>query len=339
MSQKSSGKIAVIGAGSWGTTLAVLLAKKQLPVTMWVFDPIHLDELQKTRVNRQYLPGATLPKNLALSGDLQAIVKAADYFVMAVPSHAMREVCEKMAGDITANQIFINVAKGIENGTLERMSEVIRETLKIDESRIASLYGPSHAEEVSNEIATAVVSASSNIETARKVRDLFSTEYFRVYSSDDIVGLEVGGSLKNVVAIAAGVCDGAGFGDNTKAALLTRGLAEIGRLGAAMGARPETFAGLSGIGDLIVTCMSKHSRNRHVGEQIGRGKTLQEVLDEMVMVAEGVKTTQSVHDLAKKLGVEMPICEQVYQALFHNKKPRDAVTELMARDPREEVDG
>lgn len=330
-------KISVIGAGSWGTTLAILLAGKNHDVTLWVFEPADLAIMEKEHINRRYLPGVSLPDNLKLTSDLKTAVNTSDYLVMAVPTHVMREVCGKIAGYVNPNQYIVNVSKGIENDTLKRMSEVIAEILPVPEKHISTLYGPSHAEEVSRGIVTAVVAASSDLDTARRVRDLFRTDYFRVYSSNDIVGVECGGSLKNVIAIAAGICDGAGFGDNTKAALLTRGLVEIARLGSVMGAQQETFAGLSGIGDLIVTCMSKHSRNRYVGEQIGSGKTLKEVLDTMVMVAEGVKTTRSVHQLSKKFSVEMPISEQVYQVLFHNKSPHDAVSELMSRDPKEEI--
>ncbi len=328
--------ISVIGAGSWGTTLAILLAKKGYPVTLWVYEPEILAAMQAERVNARYLPGVPLPAELKLIGDLQEAVTSARFLIMAVPSHAMRSVCGQIAGFVRKDQYLVNVAKGIENDTLKRMSEVISETLALPEKQIASLYGPSHAEEVSRGIATAVVAASGDLNTARRVRELFRSDYFRVYSSTDIIGVECGGSLKNVIAIAAGICDGAGFGDNTKAALLTRGLAEISRLGVIMGAQPETFAGLSGIGDLIVTCMSKHSRNRYVGEEIGRGKTLKAVLDGMVMVAEGVKTTRSVHQLSEKLGVEMPISGQVYRVLFDDKRPHDAVAELMTRDAKEE---
>lgn len=329
-------RISVIGAGSWGTTLAIVLANKGYDVTLWVFESDQLDLMHRERTNQKYLPGVMFPEKLRLSGHLSAATRSADYLVLVVPTHVMREVCRRIAPEVRPEQIVINASKGIENDTLKRMSEVIGENLPLESSHIATLYGPSHAEEVSREIPTAVVAACSDLATARRVRDLFLTDYLRVYSSQDIIGVEYGGSLKNVVAIAAGICDGAGFGDNTKAALLTRALAEISRMGVAMGAQPETFAGLSGIGDLIVTCMSKHSRNRHVGEQIGKGRTLQEVLDEMVMVAEGVRTTRSVHQLYRQQGVEMPIAEQVYQVLFHNKNPHTAMAELMTRDAKEE---
>lgn len=330
-------RISVIGAGSWGTTLAILLAGKGHEVLLWVFEKDELPKLEKEKINTKYLPGAKFPPNLQLTGELSSAVQFGDFLVIATPSHVVRNVCQQFAGQVKNSQYIINIAKGIENDTLKRMSEVIEETLSVSADRIATLYGPSHAEEVSQKIATAVVSASSDIQTARKIRELFRTQYFRVYSSDDIVGVELGGSLKNVIAIAAGICDGAGFGDNTKAALLTRGLVEMTRLGVTMGARQETFAGLSGIGDLIVTCMSKHSRNRHVGEQIGRGRKLDDILNEMVMVAEGVKTTRSVHQLMQKYDVEMPISEQVYEVLFKRKSPRKAVRGLMTRDPKEET--
>lgn len=328
--------IAVIGAGSWGTTLAIMLAEKGYPVTLWSYEPEQLALMSRERRNPTYLPDASFPENLHLSGDLTETAAAAGYLVLAVPSHAMRGVCRQMAGSVSGNQIAINVAKGIENDTLMRMSEIIGEILPIPAEHIVSLYGPSHAEEVSRKIATAVVAAGVSIETARRVRELFRTQYFRVYSSTDIVGVEIGGSLKNVIAIAAGICDGAGFGDNTKAALLTRALVEISRLGLRLGAQSETFSGLSGMGDLIATCMSKHSRNRYVGEQIGRGRKLDAVLGEMVMVAEGVKTTRSVHQLSRKLNADMPISEQIYQVLFHDKSPQEAVYDLMTRDLKEE---
>ncbi len=328
--------VAVIGAGSWGTTLAQLLAEKGMAVRLWVHDPGHLQAMQAERENRKYLPGIPLHAGIVLTGQLSDACQSATTVVMCVPSHVMREVARRMQPLVTSGAVVVSASKGIENNTLMRMSEVLVQVLGVSSERIACLYGPSHAEEVSRGIPTAVVAASVSLSTARKVRELFRTERFRVYSSTDIVGVELGGSLKNVIAIAAGICDGAGFGDNTKAALLTRGLAEMTRLGVRLGARKETFAGLSGMGDLIVTCTSRHSRNRHVGEAIGRGKSLQQVLGNMVMVAEGVKTTLSVHQLSQKYRVEMPIAEQVYRVLFENKPPAQAVHELMTREPKEE---
>ncbi len=329
-------KVSVIGAGSWGTTLANLLATSDCDTLLYVYEPDQFEDMIRTRENKKYLPGVPLANGLKFTSELAEAYNYAEIILMAVPSHVLRPVLLAGKDSDLSSRLFINVAKGIENDTLLRMSQVIHEATGADESRIATLSGPSHAEEVSRGVATAVVAASSSQETARRVRELFRTDYFRVYSSTDIVGVELGGSLKNVIAIAAGIADGAGFGDNTKAALMTRALVEMTRLGVAMGAQLQTFSGLSGMGDLIVTCMSRHSRNRYVGEEIGKGKRLQEVLDNMVMVAEGVKTTRSTHQLLKKYPVEMPISQEVYQVLFHDKNPHDAVRDLMTRDPKEE---
>ena len=328
----------IIGAGSWGTSLAIVLAEKGLSVGMWVRKPEYRVQMEEARENVRYLPGVRLPENIFLTSDLEEAAQA-ETIVMAVPTHAMRTVAGQLQPYLKPDSLVVNVSKGIENDTLLRMSQVLEETLQISPNRISTLSGPSHAEEVSRKIATAVVAASAHLETARVVRDLFRTEFFRVYSSNDIVGVELGGSIKNVIAIAAGIADGAGFGDNTKAALITRALVEITRMGVRLGAQKETFAGLSGMGDLIVTCMSRHSRNRFVGEQIGKGSTLQEVLAEMTMVAEGVKTTRSVKQLMERYDVEMPISEQVYRVLFENKSPHQAVYDLMTRDPKEESFG
>ena len=330
-------KISVIGAGSWGTTLANLLAGKNFDTILYIYEPDQFVMMRQQRTNEKYLPGIELHPELQLTDSLAEAVNFSGYVVMAVPSHAVRSVLKHLTNQKLSDKIFINVAKGIENDTLLRMSQVIQEVTGISPDRIATLSGPSHAEEVSREVATAVVAASDDLSTARIVRDIFRTDYFRVYSSTDNIGVELGGSFKNVIAIAAGIADGAGFGDNTKAALMTRALVEMTRLGMAMGAQMTTFSGLSGIGDLIVTCMSRHSRNRYVGEQIGKGKTLQQVLDEMVMVAEGVKTTKSVHQLLEKYPIETPISSEVYQVLFNDKNPHDAVRDLMTRDPKEEL--
>ncbi|MFZ0392152.1 MAG: NAD(P)H-dependent glycerol-3-phosphate dehydrogenase [Calditrichia bacterium] len=330
-------QISVIGAGSWGTTLAVLLANNGHKVMLYVYEAEQFSAMQRERVNSVYLPGVKLPDSLRLTHDLEEAVVFAEHLVLAVPSHTVRSVLKRVPQKKLQHKLFINVAKGIENDSLMRMSQVIEEESGVDPDRIATLSGPSHAEEVSQGVATAVVAASRNLKTARRVREIFRTDTFRVYSSSDISGVELGGSLKNVIAIAAGIADGAGFGDNTKAALMTRALVEMTRLGMEMGAHLPTFSGLSGMGDLIVTCMSRHSRNRFVGEEIGKGKSLQSILDKMVMVAEGVRTTRSVHQLQKKYQVEMPISEQVYQVLFHQKNPELAVRDLMTRDPKEEL--
>ena len=324
-------KVTVLGAGSWGTTLALVLNQNNHLVTCWSFDKNDIEAIKKSKENKKFLPGITIPDSINFSNDLQASINSAEVIIVAIPSHAVRSVVQSIDLSAKKDLIWVNVAKGIENQTLLRVSQVIEEVGQVSPENIGVLFGPSHAEEVSREIPTAIVSASESQETATLVQNLFMTPYFRVYANLDIVGVELGGALKNIIAVAAGICDGAGFGDNTKAALITRGLVEINRLGVKMGAKPDTFAGLSGMGDLIVTCMSRHSRNRYVGEQIGKGRTLQEVLDEMVMVAEGVKTTASAYELSQKEGIEMPITEQVYKTLFEGKPPAEAMRDLMTR--------
>ena len=331
-------KISVIGAGSWGTTLANLLCENDHQTVLYVYEPDQYELMKAEWMNSKYLPGISLNKKLLLSNNLLEVFEYSSIILLVVPSHAVRTVLSETVGKLDLkNKLFINAAKGIENDSLLRMSQIIMDITQTGENQVATLSGPSHAEEVSRRMATAVVSASSSLDTARKVRELFRTDYFRVYSTDDIVGVELGGSLKNVFAIAAGIVDGAGLGDNTKAALMTRAIVEMTRLGVAMGAQIQTFSGLSGIGDLIVTCMSKHSRNRHVGEEIGKGRTLEEVLSNMVMVAEGVKTTKSVYQLQDKFPVDVPICQEVYDVLFNQKNPHTAVRDLMTRDPKEEL--
>ncbi len=335
---KGKQKIAVLGAGSWGIALSMVLDYNGHQVRLWEFRPEAAERLDKTRDAKEFLPGIMLPASIQVMNDFQRASSDADIIVVAVPSHGVRSVGEKL-NDIRFEQppILVNVAKGIENETLMRMSEVLQQTTEwASPSNIVTLSGPSHAEEVSRRIPTAIVSASKNMAAAEKIQQVFMNEFLRVYTNPDIIGVELGGALKNIIAIAAGICDGAGFGDNTKAALQPRGLVEIVRLGVAMGADPITFAGLSGMGDLIVTCMSRHSRNRYVGEQIGKGRKLNDILKEMVMVAEGVKTTKSAYALSKKYRVEMPITEQVYQILFEDKDARVALKELMLRGPKEE---
>ena len=324
-------KVTVLGAGSWGTTLALILESNGHKVTCWSFDTGDIRDINNARENKKFLPGVLLPESLVFTSDLQAAIADTEVIVIVIPSHAVRDVVSKIAAKVSSNVIWVTAAKGIENKTYLRMSQVITEVCSAGADDVAVLSGPSHAEEVSRRVPTAIVAGSVNKGTARKVQDLFMTPYFRVYANLDIAGVEFGGALKNIIALAAGICDGAGFGDNTKAALMTRGLVEMNRLGVKLGANSDTFAGLSGMGDLIVTCMSRHSRNRYVGEQIGKGRTLQDILDEMVMVAEGVKTTQSVFGLAKKEKVEMPITVQVYKTLFENKSPVKAMQDLMTR--------
>jgi glycerol-3-phosphate dehydrogenase (NAD(P)+) len=335
----SMARVAVLGAGSWGTTLGLVLHGNDHAVTLWEYDAAQVGAIERDRENKRFLPGVPVPESIAITNDVARALKAAtDAVVFAVPSHVVREVAVRSRDMITDAQVVINVAKGIENESLMRMSEILSEELgRPASSGIASLVGPSHAEEVSRGLPTTIVAAAIREPTAIVVRELFMTDYLRVYTNTDLVGVELGGSLKNVIAIAAGICDGLGYGDNTKGALLTRGLAEMTRLGVAMGGKPETFAGLSGMGDLITTCVSKHSRNRYVGEQIAAGRSLDDVLSSMVMVAEGVRTTRSTMELSRRHSIEMPISEQMNLVLFEGKRPKDAIRELMIREPKPET--
>ena len=331
--------IGVIGAGGWGTTLAILLAEKEHRVGLWQFESEWVEQVIRTRENAVYLPGVRIPEAVLISSDLFDVVPDREMVVFAVPCQFARAVARNAGSMIAGTSVVVNVAKGIENETLKRMSEVLlEEVVGLRANRVAALSGPSHAEEVSRKIPTTVVAASTDQRTAEQVQSVFMSSTFRVYTNTDIIGVELGGALKNIIALASGICDGLGFGDNTKGALLTRGLAEISRLGLAMGAQAETFSGLSGMGDLITTCISPYSRNRHVGEEIGKGRALDEVLREMGgMVAEGVRTTLSAFQLSRKLRVEMPITEQMYKVLFEGKAPRKAVADLMMRDAKPEV--
>ena len=327
----------MLGAGSWGTALAVLLHSNGHRVSMWEFREDAARRLAETRDNADFLPGVSIPEDIEITSRLSAAVEDKEILLMMVPSHVVRSVAEQLAGLNLKDTLIVSGSKGIENETLKRMSEVLVETIpSLSEDRVVVLSGPSHAEEVGRKIPTVVVAGSTSEASSQRIQEVFMNPVFRVYSNRDVVGVELGGALKNVIAIAAGICDGVGFGDNTKAALLNRGIVEITRLGTTMGAQQMTFAGLSGIGDLIVTCISRHSRNRYVGEEIGKGRTLKQVLESMVMVAEGVRTTKSVYDLAQKHHVTMPISEQVYRVLFENKDPKKAVYDLMTRDPKME---
>ncbi|MEX0601737.1 MAG: NAD(P)H-dependent glycerol-3-phosphate dehydrogenase [Bacteroidota bacterium] len=330
-------KTTVLGAGSWGTTLALVLLENGHDVNLWTYKPEQAEIMRDTRENPSFLPGVTLPDELRILTDSEEAAADRELIVAAVPSQFLRSVIQRIAHLDLENTIVCNVAKGIENSTLMTMSEVLLDVLEHErKENISILSGPSHAEEVWRRIPTALVSASYRMKTAKIVQDAFMNKYMRVYVNEDIRGVELGGAIKNVIAVAAGISDGAGFGDNTKAAIMTRGVYEITRLGVKLGAQPRTFAGLSGIGDLIVTCMSRHSRNRYVGEQIGKGRKLNTVLKEMVMVAEGVASCKSVRDLARKHKVEMPIVSAVYEILYENKDPRVATEELMTRDVKGE---
>lgn len=330
-------KIAVLGAGGWGTTLAILLHYNGHNVTLWEYQKSYARELNKKRINIDYLPGIKIPKEIKITSDLDESSNDKNLIVFAVPSQFLRKVVKKIEYTSVKDAVFVNVSKGIEKDSLMTMSQMLLDVhTSLSENQIGVISGPSHAEEVSQRIPTAVVAASVELETSKTIQAAFMTSYFRVYSSTDILGVELGGAFKNIIAIGAGIIDGAGFGDNTKAAIMTRGVAEISRLGLAMGARPETFAGLSGMGDLIVTCMSKHSRNRYVGEQIGKGKQLKVILKSMEQVAEGVETTRSAKELAEKHSVETPITNQVYKILYEDKDPIKATTDLMTRDMKTE---
>lgn len=330
-------RVGVIGAGSWGTTLANLLAKKGLDVVLWVYEADLAIRLAATGINDLYLPDVRLDERLRYTHDLRQATDGRQLLLLVPPSQVLRSVVEGIGAALSADCLLVSASKGIENETLLTMSEVLGEVLGSGVAeRCAFLSGPSFAKEVAAELPTAVAVASTNHDLASQVQDLFSTEYFRVYTNPDVMGVELCGALKNIIALAAGVSDGLGFGYNTRAALITRGLVEMARLGQAKGACPETFAGLAGMGDLVLTCTGDLSRNRSVGMELGRGRSLEDILNSMRMVAEGVKTTLSAYQLARKLDVEMPITSQMYEILYTGKDPRQAVTDLMMRDLKAE---
>lgn len=334
-------RVGVLGDGGWGTTLAILLFNKGVDVVLWGAFPDYVEYLRGKRVNRKFLPGVAIPAGLNITADLEEAAGDRDVIVIAVPSHHVRCVCRKLAmrvpaGRGTGRRLIISGSKGIETDSLMRISEVIGQ--EISGARVAVLSGPSHAEEVAREIPTTVVASSAHPSSALAAQRLFMTERFRVYTNSDVIGVEVAGAIKNVIAIAAGACDGLGFGDNAKAALITRGIVEIARLGVSLGASPTTFSGLAGLGDLITTCVSRYGRNRRVGELIARGKTLAEITAHMEMVAEGIRTTKAAWRLARRQRVEMPITEQVYAVLYRGKDPAQGVRNLMMRRPRAELD-
>jgi glycerol-3-phosphate dehydrogenase (NAD(P)+) len=332
-------KVGVVGAGSWGTALANLLATKGYAVDWWVFESDLCRQLEETRENTIFLPGVKLSENLRPTNDLARVVAQKDLVLVVVPSHVMRQVTSQMAGHIEPHAILVSASKGIENDTLLTMSGVINQTLTgVGNDRLAVLSGPSFAREVAQGLPTVVTVASKTVECAQKVQHVFVTPGFRVYTHDDLLGVELGGSVKNVIAIAAGMVDGMGLGLNTRAALITRGMTEMRRLGLAMGAHPRTFTGLAGIGDLVLTCTGDLSRNHTVGKKIGQGMKLKDVLADMRMVAEGVKTARSVYALALQLGVEMPISDAIYRILHEDLSPREALYQLMTRDLKSELD-
>jgi glycerol-3-phosphate dehydrogenase (NAD(P)+) len=329
--------ICILGAGGWGTALGILLHNNYHNVTLWEYNKEYAHTLDEFRENFYFLPKVKIPKRIKITDDIDYAVSKKDLVLVSTPTQFIRSVIENIKHTDLRNRIILSVSKGIENSTLLPVSKIFLDVFtKINRKNIVVLSGPSHAEEVARRIPTAVVASSEDISNAATVQRAFSNKFFRVYRSDDIAGVEMGGALKNIIALAAGIADGAGFGDNTKAAIMTRGIKEITRLGVKLGAREHTFYGLSGVGDLIVTCMSKLSRNRFVGEEIGKGRKLKDVLAEMKMVAEGVSTTQSTHELAKKINVELPIIEQVHKVLFHGKNPHKATEMLMTRNLKTE---
>jgi glycerol-3-phosphate dehydrogenase (NAD(P)+) len=331
--------ISVLGAGSWGITLSRLLANKGEKVSLWEFDKSVYSNLVKNREHERFLPGIKIPESVLITNDFAEAVQPATAILIAVPSHIVRSVCQQLVPYISDQMVIINCAKGLETETQLRLSEVIAQVIpKTYHSQITVLSGPSHAEEVSRDIPTTVVISGFDLGTMQSVQSLMFAPRFRVYTNPDLIGVEFGGALKNIIAIGAGISDGLGFGDNTKAALITRGLAEITRLGTKLGANPSTFSGLTGLGDLVVTCTSRHSRNRAFGEKIGKKESVQQALDEIGMVVEGVKTTKAAYELAQCLQVEMPITDQIYQVIYQNKSPMQAVSDLMMRDAKPEME-
>lgn len=337
--ERKSGKITVMGAGSWGTALAMVLADNGHEVRLWGHNPKQIEEINQNRTNEKYLPGVALPSGITGYSSLEEALVDSDTVILAVPTKAIREVLRSIIDIQKSPLTIVHVSKGIEPDTLLRISEMIEEEMPKELlSDVVVLSGPSHAEEVSRRNITTVTVSSKNIEAAERIQDLFINSYFRVYTNDDVIGVEIGGALKNIIALAAGITDGLGYGDNSKAALMTRGLAEIARLGTKMGASPLTFSGLTGIGDLIVTCTSVHSRNWRAGNLLGKGQNLQEVLDNMGMVVEGVRTTKAAHQLAKRYEVKMPITEALYNVLFRDANPKDEVDSLMSRVKTHEME-
>lgn len=329
-------RVGVIGGGSWGSALAILLNNNGHQVHMWLRDKRQVDLIRESGENKKYLPNIKMPEEIKVSYDIEEVIYKKDLLVLAVPSHGVRQVLEENKRLFNKDQILVNVAKGIENETLYRVSQIVEEILP--ENPYAVLSGPSHAEEVALNMPTTVVSASVEKKIAEYVQDVFMSPSFRVYTNPDVIGVELGGALKNVIALGAGISDGLGYGDNTKAALMTRGMIEIARLGERMGGNIITFAGLAGIGDLIVTCTSMHSRNRRAGILIGKGMEIGDVIKSIGMVVEGIKTTRSAYELATRYNIDMPITEEIYGVLYNNKDVKSSVVNLMLRDKKHEME-
>lgn len=328
-------KIGVLGGGSWGTAIARLLANKGHSVYFYILEEEQAEYVKKYRENKDFLPGVFLPDNIVITTSIEEATVNSNILVLAVPTNACRSVLMEIK-DIVKDQVIVNLAKGIEQETLLRISEVSKEILP--NNKYAALSGPSHAEEVGKDIPTAVTVSSEDKDVSYLIQDTFVTSSFRVYTSSDLIGVEIGGALKNIIALAAGLSDGLGYGDNTKAALMTRGIYEMSKLGIELGALPQTFNGLSGIGDLIVTCTSMHSRNRRAGILIGEGHGVEKSIEEVGMVVEGIKTTKSAYELSQKYDVEMPITNKLYKVLYEGEDPRKAVNDLMNRDKKEEIE-
>lgn len=333
---KLKDRIVILGDGGWGTTLAILLFHKGFEITLWSTSKKYASYLEKKRINKKFLPGVAIPRNVIISSDLKQSLEAKQLIVLAIPSQYTRGVLRRIKAlkIIKGSTAFVSATKGLELGTLKRMSQVAYEEL--GSIRFGVLSGPTIAHEVARNIPTTAVIASRRKEDRKYLQNIFMSERFRVYTNDDVIGVELGGSLKNIIAIACGISDGLGFGTNTKAALLSRGMVEISRLGHAMGAKITTFSGISGLGDLVTTCISPYSRNRFVGEQIGKGKSLKEIITRMQMVAEGIPTTKSAYILSLKYKADMPITKEVYRVLYKNKSPLKAVRDLMTREKKEE---
>jgi glycerol-3-phosphate dehydrogenase (NAD(P)+) len=330
-------KLAVVGAGNWGTAIADLLGTKGFTVDLWTFEREVKESILEDRQNRLYLEGFRLSENIRPSTDMERVAANKDLIVIAVPSHFLRDVTQKLSDCISANTILVSASKGIENETLLTMTRVLKAVLpQIPEQQITALSGPSFAKEVAQKMPTAVTVAAAEERVGSFVQHVFATPYFRVYTTDDVIGVELGGAVKNVIAITAGIVDGLGIGLNARAGMITRGLVEVSRLGLKLGADPRTFSGLAGIGDLILTCTGDLSRNHSVGKQIGSGKSLEEILSGMRMVAEGVRTAKSVYTLSRRLNVDMPICQQTYHILYDHLSPKEALQRLMARDLKQE---
>lgn len=327
-------KVAFLGGGSFGSALGIMLAKSGIEVNIWDRKPSVINDINIKRENIKYLPNVTVPVGVTAFIDIENVIRESTIIVLSVPSHVIREICKLIVPYLQKNQIIVSIAKGIEEGSFKRISEVIEE--EIPNNPIVIFSGPSHAEEVALDLPTTVVVTSKNMEYAKIVQDIFMTSKFRVYTNEDIVGVEIGGAVKNIIALAAGIADGIGYGDNSKAALMTRGMSEIIKIGTALGGKAETFYGLTGMGDLIVTCTSMHSRNRRAGILIGKGSSMEKASEEVGMVVEGIKATKAFYELKEKMKISMPITDSLYKVLFEGKDPKYGVYELMSRNKKNE---